>query len=212
MWVIRGGDKDRSVDRFTDQGMIAVAFPEVPDAEILTRTEIRRFLAGDLTTAALDAQVALLSAFVRELQVGDSLLMPDPRRGEVVVGAVAGPYEFDGSLPADERHRRAVTWLARHRVEDLPAAVQPRAKAKVALQQHRDAEWAGYLAQVRDGTIGRDPKDRSAPSTAPPRRRSASSGGTRVVKPVIAQRTCSSCFLQHHPDRMRGDLCVDCAE
>lgn len=212
MWVIRGGDKDRSVDRFTDQGMVALEFPQVPDAEILTRTEIRRFLVGDLSPAALDAQVAVLSAFIRELQVGDSVLMPDPRRGEVVVGTVTGRYEFDDAAVPAERHRRTVEWRARHAIDDLPAPVRAATKQRPVLGQHRDAEWAGYLVQVRDGTLGRDPKDRSVASAAPARRRAPSTGATRVTKPVIAQRTCSACFLQHHPDRMRGDLCVDCAE
>ena len=65
--------------------VIGVGFGHVPDAEILTRTEIRRFLTDGQSTAALDAQEAAMSAFVRELQVGDSVLMPDPLCDEVVV-------------------------------------------------------------------------------------------------------------------------------
>lgn len=217
MWVIRGGDDDRAVEAFIDQAMIAVAFPEVPDAEILTRTEIRRFLPRDATPAALDAQVAVLSAFVREIQEGESVLVLDLRRGEVVVGSVTGRYEFAGHLEAGElRHRRPVEWLARHALVELPAAVQGVARQKGVLQQHRDAEWSAYLAQVREGTVGRDPADRGPIVAAAPRAarapRSARPSTPRATKPVVAQRTCPSCFLATHPDRFRGDICVDCAE
>jgi hypothetical protein len=214
MWVIRAGDQDRLVPRFVDQGVIGVGFGHVPDAEILTRTEIRRFLTDGQSTAALDAQEAAMSAFVRELQVGDSVLMPDPLCDEVVVGTVTGRYQFDDDATDPEfRHHRTVDWLARHPITDLPAAVRGTARQKPLLAQHRDAEWSAYLAQVRDGTIGRDPQDRPAPTLrTATRRRPSSPASTRVVKPVIAQRTCQACFLQTHPDRMRGDYCVDCAE
>ncbi len=212
MWVIRGGDADQLVAPFVDEGTIGLAYPEVPDAEILTRSEIRRFLVGDRTTAQLDADEAILSAFVREIQVGESVLLPDTSRHEVVVGAVTGRYEFDRDA-ADVQHRRTVDWLARHRIDDLPAAVRSTAKPKLALQQHRDAEWSAYLAQVREGTLGRDPKDRPVRVVAAPRQRSARTAAStpRPKKPVLTMRTCASCFLQTHPDRMRGDFCVDCA-
>ena len=212
MWVIRGGEEDRLVDRFVDAGAIAVVFPGVPDAEILTRSEIRRSLASDQTTAALDAQEAMLSAFVREIQVGDSVLLPDPSRGEVVVGTITSGYEFQGDPPGDVfRHRRTVDWLARHPVSALPSAVQPAAKARALLQQDRNAAWSAYLAQVREGEVGRDPKDRRAKTlTSTPRRRS-STATARPAKPVVAMRTCPSCFLQKHPDNFKGDYCADCA-
>lgn len=218
MWVIHGGEQSRMVDLFVDEGVIAMGYPQVPDAEILTRSEIRKFLAEGLSPKALDAAEEMLSAFVRELQVGDSVLMPDPQRGEVIVGTITGGYEFDGAQRGgDFSHRRTVEWIARHPIGDLPAAVQGVARQKVTLQQHRDAEWAGYLVQVREHEVGRDPKDRPARSAAAPATRRRAAGTARATTPrtpkaVVAQRTCPSCFLQTHPDRFRGDVCMDCAE
>lgn len=218
MWVIHGGEQSQMVDRFVDGGVIALGYSQVPDAEILTRSEIRRFLADGRSTAALDAAEEMFSAFVRELQVGDSVLLPDPHRGEVIVGTITSGYEFDGTEGSEAlSHRRSVEWIARHPIGDLPAAVQGVARQKATLQQHRDAEWAGYLAQVRDHEIGRDPKDRPARSAAVPATRRRAAGTARAATPrtpkaVVAQRTCPSCFLQTHPDRFRGDVCVDCAE
>lgn len=216
MWVIRGGEHDELVVPFVEAGVIALPYPEVPDAEILTRSEIRRFLVGERTTAQLDADEALISAFVREIRDGESILLLDTSRGEVVVGTVTGRYEFatDPSAAAVP-HQRTVEWLARHPVGDLPAAVQGVARQKPALQQDRSAEWAGYLAQVRDGSLGRDPKDRPVRTVPAPRTRASGTrkapAAPRVKKPAIAQRTCPGCFLQTHPDRFVGDYCEDCA-
>jgi predicted Mrr-cat superfamily restriction endonuclease len=217
MWVIRGGEQNRLVDRFVDEGVVAVEFPEVPDAEILTHSEIRRFLAGDLSTAALDAEVGVMTAFVRELGEGNSILVPDPARGEVVVGTVTSRYEFHDDVPGElGKHRRTVDWIARHPISQLPSAVQGVTKQKLTLQQHRDAEWSGYLRQVRDGEIGRDPKDRPAGTTSTTTKASARSTTPRAPrvpkKPApVTQKTCPGCFLQSHPDRFVGEYCADCA-
>ena len=88
-------------------------------------------------------------------------------------------------------------------------------RQKLDLQQDRSAEWAGHLAQVREGAVGRDPSDR--PIRVAPVARTRSSGprkapaAPRVRKPAIAQRTCPGCFLQSHPDRFVADYCEDCA-
>src|SRR4051812_49855959 len=109
MWVIRGGEQDRLVDRFVDEGVIGVAHDAVPDAEILTRTEMRRFVVQDGTSSDADADVDVLSAFVNEIQEGESVLLVDARRGEVVIGEVTGRYEFHSAVaPGDCRHRRSV--------------------------------------------------------------------------------------------------------
>lgn len=127
MWVIRAGDQDRLVPRFVDQGVIGVGFGHVPDAEILTRTEIRRFLTDGQPTAALDAQEAAMSAFVRELQVGDSVLMPDPLCDEVVVGTVTGRYQFDDDAtdPSSGTTARWTGWPATRSPTSLLRSAAP---------------------------------------------------------------------------------------
>ena len=85
---------------------VAMDYYEEDVPEILTRSEIRRFLVGERTTAQLDADEAILSAFVREIQVGESVLLLDARRSEVVIGTVTGRYEFaEEAAPAGIHHR-----------------------------------------------------------------------------------------------------------
>jgi predicted Mrr-cat superfamily restriction endonuclease len=213
MWVIRGGDQDELVGPFVDDGIVGLRYPEVPDAEILTHSEIRSHLTGDRTTAQLDALVDVLTAFVRQLDVGNSILLTDTSRGEVVVGTVTSRYEYRSDASDGAQHQRTVEWLARHPVSDLPSAVQGTVRHKLVLHQDRSAEWAGYLAQVKDGAIGREPADRPVRTVAP-RTRTASErkapAAPRTKKPVVAQQTCQSCFLQTHPDRIHDGICEDC--
>jgi predicted Mrr-cat superfamily restriction endonuclease len=214
MWVIRGGDQDELVGPFVDEGVIGLRYPQVPDAEILTHSEIRSHLTGDHTTAQLDALVDVLTAFVRQLDVGNSILLTDASRDEVVVGTVTGRYEYRGDGADGAQHLRTVDWLTRHPISDLPSAVQGTVRHKLALHQDRSAEWAAYLAQVKDGTIGRHPADRPVRAVATPRKRTASErkapAAPRIKKPVVAQQTCQSCFLQTHPDRIHDGICEDC--
>ena len=59
--------------------------------------------------------------FVKEISIGDVILMPDTPRGEVVLGVVEGGYAFDREIdPEQYRHRRRVRWIGRHRLDDLP--------------------------------------------------------------------------------------------
>lgn len=216
MWVIRGGAQDELVDRFVGEGVVGLVFPEVPDAEILTRSEIRRSLAGERTTAQLDALEEVVSAFVREIQDGNSILLTDLSRDEVVVGTVTSRYEYREDAPDGAQHQRTVDWIARHKVADLPTAVRTAVNPKQDLQQDRSAEWSGYLAQVRDGAIGRDPGDRPVRTVPVARTRSTSPRTPRAPrvpkKPApVTQKTCPGCFLQSHPDRFVGDYCADCA-
>lgn len=218
MWIIRGGEREQHVDRFVDEGFVGIEFGTVPDAEILTRTEIRRALAGTGSTRDLDEAEAAVSAFVNEIHVGASILLLDLRRGEAVLGEVTGPYEFHGDVEPDAcRHRRAVTWLARHPIADLPAPVQGAAKQRVVLDQRRDAEWLAYVAAAKAGDLGRDPADRGAAPALLPRSRGGTTSTPRAPRAprtpratAVATRTCPSCHLQMPASRFRGELCVDC--
>jgi hypothetical protein len=216
MWVIRGGEQDRLVDRFVDESVIGVAHDAVPDAEILTRTEMRRFVVQGGASSDVDADVDTLSAFVNEIQEGESVLLLDLRRGEVVIGEVTGRYEFHDALePGECRHRRPVTWLVRHDIADLPAEVQTVARQRGTLQQNRDATWAGHMAKVRAGEVGRDPKDRRAVSRSvvSPRARTRAAATPRMPKPApVVDRPCPSCHLRKPVGQFRGDYCTDCAD
>ena len=103
------------------------------DASGLTPTELR-VLAKELSGRRPAKDLRQLSAFLEEMRPGDPVALPVERGAALLLGEVAGDYEFQGRelLP----HRRAARW---HRVvprssAPVPASLQdPRALFRVTL-------------------------------------------------------------------------------
>ena len=47
VWVVRGGDRDRLVQTFLDDGVVGVAYPQLPDGRTLDRSKALRLLQPD---------------------------------------------------------------------------------------------------------------------------------------------------------------------
>jgi hypothetical protein len=103
------------------------------DASGLTPTELR-VLAKELSGRRPAKDLRQLSALLEEMRPGDPVALPVERGAALLLGEVAGDYEFQGRelLP----HRRAAHW---HRVvprssAPVPASLQdPRALFRVTL-------------------------------------------------------------------------------
>jgi hypothetical protein len=103
------------------------------DASGLTATELR-VLAKELSGRRPAKDLRQLSAFLEEMRPGDPVALPVERGAALLLGEVAGDYEFQGRelLP----HRRAARW---HQVvprssAPVPASLQdPRALFRVTL-------------------------------------------------------------------------------
>src|SRR5689334_546380 len=119
-WIVRTGLANRRAAMFQNPGAIGLGWAEVTGIGDLTTiddeaiaTLVRR-TGRDSDEAELDA--AQLIAFRDDLAVGDLVVAPDARSGDVTVGSVTGEYRHD----ADARragdpypHRRAVSWSGR---------------------------------------------------------------------------------------------------
>ena len=221
VWVIRGGDGNRLVDDFVTSGSVGLVYPEVPNVRTVDRWDIERRI--EATGASnVDVHADVLLAFVHEIVSGDAALLPDPTRGEVVVGTFDGPYEHRPDV-ADERgqHRRRVTWVGRHATKDLPEPLRDVGRQRPMLKRRDSATFAEHLDAVRSGRLGRPaeafdrPRAARAPSGASPRPRAAgtarASAPARPAKAQPAVRTCPSCFQQKPAALFEDDICRDCA-
>ena len=67
----------------------------------------------------------MLFAFANEISEGDAVISSDRARRQVVVGRVAGPYEWveDDSVNL-QHHTRRIEWFARWGWDDLPETVK----------------------------------------------------------------------------------------
>jgi hypothetical protein len=221
-WVIRGGEGGGSVDEFVDLGIIGLGYDGVEDLRRLDRWTIERRLE-DVGMSTVDAHADVLISFLHEVLSGDVVVMPDPSRGEVVIGVVDGPYDHATHLGPDQhRHRRRVEWIARHPRTDLPTVLADVQRQRVALRRVDSPSIDEHLAQVRSGEIGRPADQRTAPRAARAPRASAGprapraprpSRATAPKKPEMATRRCDGCYqtkplTQFDPDEA---LCRDCA-
>lgn len=222
-WIVRAGEGGAHVDEFVDQGIVGLPYEVVGDLRRLDRWAIERDLEA-VGMTPVDAHATVLISFLHEVLSGDAVVMPDPSRGEVVVGVIDGPYDFaPGRGEEAHPHRRKVEWIARHPRADLPAVLADVARQRVPLRRVDASSIADHVAALRDGRVGRPADQRTAPrAPRAPRaaagpRRSSSGGAARPRatprKAEVATRRCDACFQTKPITQFDGDepFCRDCA-
>lgn len=130
-WVVRAGTGEEILDAVAERGLVAIGWRELGDCSALTaREQFReRFLEAypDERDASRRSYVAgqagQVYRFAREIQVGDTVLTPDRRSRELLVGKVAGTYRYladfgNGSYP----HVRDVAWRGRIARDSMSSA------------------------------------------------------------------------------------------
>jgi hypothetical protein len=223
-WIIRAGSDGRSVDRFVDEGIIALDYDAIDDLTRLDRWSIERRLE-DVDLRPADVHADLLISFLHEVVRGDVVVMADTARSEVVIGVVDGGYEHAAWLPEGQhRHRRRVDWLARHPRADLPSILADVSRQRVAMRRVDSPQIDDHLAAVRAGTIGRPADQRTAPRPARAsstgsvsRTRTTARAPRRAPTPrpgpaTVATRRCDGCFQTKPVTQFDGDgpWCRDC--
>lgn len=214
VWVIRGGEGNRLVSTFLQDGSIGVGYPELPDGRTVDRAKALRLLTTDPEAAAPEAAAATFLSFVRRIEIGDIVLMPDPQERGLACGVVTGDYEFRDEVPPEQyRHRRAVDWRRRLPNSELPERLEHVPRQRQTLNDVADGKLRDLALQCCEGTIGEDPFVRRSPPV-----RSSSSGRSRPRTPprppkaTVPERRCMNCFISKPEELFEdgGDWCRDC--
>ena len=214
VWVVRGGDRDRLVQTFLDDGVVGVAYPQLPDGRTLDRSKALRLLQPDPEAPVPEAEAAMFLSFVRRMAVGDVVLVPDHAASGFPVGVVAGDYEYHDAIDAGRaRHRRPVEWRRRLPFDALPERLKQLPNQRHAVHDVPDGRLRDLALRCTRLELGDDPFDR--PRGATVRARSApraSRAPKRPPKATIAERRCASCFVSKPVDLFEdgGDWCRDC--
>ncbi len=216
VWIVRGGDRDRLVKTFLDEGAVGIAYPDFPDGATVDRSKAIKLLGGGLEPSkAVEAEAALFLSFVRRISVADVVLLPDHRAGGFAAGVVTGDYQFREELPAERnRHRRPVDWRRRLPFTELPERLSHLSRPRHDLTDVPDGRLRSLALQCCRGEIGEDPFDRPAGAAPVPRARRSS--GTRAPAkpkaPTRAERRCANCLITKPEDLFEdgGDFCQDC--
>ncbi len=135
VWVVRPATPEL-LGRFLQEGVVGLGTQSglAVDVGGMDGADLRSALR-DLSPARRPRKdLRQLEAFVHQVRTGDCLGVPIEEGTALLVGRVAGGYEFDGRSPAP--HRRPVRWARRIERSDVrpPAAMQdPRALFRVTV-------------------------------------------------------------------------------
>lgn len=215
VWVIRGGERNRLVQTFLDDGVIGLGYPSLPDGRSVDRAKALRLLQGDPEAAAPEAQAAMFLSFVRRIGIGDLVLMPDPAADGLVCGVVTGDYEFHEDLHPDRhRHRRPVDWRRRLPNTQLPERLAHLPKQRQTLDDVPDGRLRDLAIRCTELELGDDPLDRPRGATASggASRPSRSRAPKRPPKATTPERRCAGCLVVKPEEVFEdgGDWCRDC--
>jgi restriction system protein len=115
VWVVRAGPNGEADELFLKKNVVALNWPEVPDAS--TFTDIREGIKETLRSAnptlsppSVASLAGQLYRFVSEVREGDVVLYPSKIDRHIHLGRIAGPYVFDVSAGDSYAHQRCVEW------------------------------------------------------------------------------------------------------
>lgn len=122
-WLNRAGRNTEHVDDYVERGVITLGWARIPglgDLRELDGEQLRSLL-GAAGRGQPRSDVRELLDFRDGMQVGDIVVTPDPRRREVLFGAITGDYDFaPAPVVGEHRHVRTVRWFGSWRRADLP--------------------------------------------------------------------------------------------
>src|SRR3954447_9338685 len=95
VWRVRAGEENAFVSHFRDNDLVALGFYEVGDARGLDRDAIAHAILPRHPDLAAARRLAHgLLNFVNVMNEGDVVVVPDPDTREVLLGYIAGPYQW----------------------------------------------------------------------------------------------------------------------
>lgn len=207
-WLVRCGDGGRDIDDAVSRGIITVDFPEATDVTGLPVAEIATQLAATKTRTAISRLAEMLYAFANEIETGDAVIASDRARRQVVVGRVAGPYEWvETEVIPEQHHTRQIDWKARWGWDDLPDPV----KSTVL---HYQRTVLKFPDQESAETFAKEAEASGMPAdyTPPVRKSRATAIDQRLEGASRSEKLCTTCFIIRPRSEFRegAEMCRVC--
>lgn len=122
-WVVRGGSKGESDQRFLTESVVGIAFPEFGDLGSVDSREAMKARALAVMPNAKPASAgnyaAQAWAFRGRIALGDFVIVPLKGSPQIALGRIAGGYEYLAEADGALHHIRKVEWLR----TDVPRTV-----------------------------------------------------------------------------------------
>jgi len=123
VWMVRAGRDGVYAPTFVERSMVIVGWGAVGDVSALSREELVDAVAERFPTYRRNQRgqvVNTLYRLVHTMAAGDLVITPEPASRTILLGHVAGLYEFLSTPVAEEQqHARGVRWFARARRDEL---------------------------------------------------------------------------------------------
>jgi restriction system protein len=161
LWVVHIGNNAKIAKRAQDEGFICIGWTKVGDLSPYdTREKMKAAYERAFPTksaASVRSSYGQVFKFAHEMQVGDAVVYPIKGGRDVMVGEIAGPYEWsdDPELrEGDYNNKRKVRWIERvPRVRFSSSALN----AFGAFSSVSTSD--DFLDEVRDVLAGKDAAD-----------------------------------------------------
>ena len=127
IWVVRAGTGGSRAQEFEQFGVAAIGYGDIGDIRGLDRPSVLQRMRAehpDESESKLTSWTSQVFRFGNEIEVGDWILTPDGGTRELLIGRIAGEYEYRAA-PAipDFHHFRQIEWQARRSRDLLPRRV-----------------------------------------------------------------------------------------
>ena len=113
-WVLSGREGgDNIFDIVEERSLVAIGWPKVGNVRSLgnaIRDKVHEYYPGSGQSEGMVS--GMLDAFANQIEIGDIVLTRNPRKRQVLVGKIAGEYEFISDSDHDFLpHVRKVEWI-----------------------------------------------------------------------------------------------------
>jgi restriction system protein len=115
-WTVRGGENGEREQAALDEGLIILGWEEL-GKDISNATSpgdlsaLLRVAYPDDGPRTIDNWAYQLWQFLKVMEIGDLVVMPQKHKPVIAIGRVTGGYHYRSEAPPELRHVRPVTWL-----------------------------------------------------------------------------------------------------
>jgi predicted Mrr-cat superfamily restriction endonuclease len=203
LWLVRSGESGEVVDECVANGVAAVRYATVGDVRERTPAQVLKELSRATNRTDHETLAQRLLDFARRMHEGDYVVTSDGARRQLVVGRVAGLYEWRENSPIPGmRHLLPVEWLGRIDWEDLD---EPAVKALV--------KYPRTILEVTDPTLvaigARAEAGELLPVTPPTTARRTTSTRKSASRAAGSdERLCQECFLWKNASQFEADSMI----
>jgi len=118
LWMVRAGKYGQRELLALNENIAVIGWENLPDlTQIKTREKLSELLTKtypDEKPKTLINWASQIWPFIGEMKKGDLVALPFKSRSVILIGEVAGDYQYRPDLPVESKHTRPVKWIGEY--------------------------------------------------------------------------------------------------